>query len=251
MAQADYSVANDSGANVRTDINGQLAAIVSNNSGTTAPTTTFAHQWWFDTTNNLLKQRNAANTNWVTIGSKVGDVWTPSGALITGKRMIPLRARDLITFGTAPLLEQITISGNRYEVLSFDPTTAEGCMVLLPMPKSWDHTVNITARARWFHNGGSGFGVVWSFQALAISDGDSLATALGTAVTVTDTGGTTNAQYISAESGNITVAGTPVQADSLLFAVSRAATNGSDTLTVDAHLLGVDLFVSYSLGNDA
>ena len=69
MAQHDYSIANDSGANVRADINNALAAIVSQNSGATAPATTFAFQWWADTTTGLLKIRNAANSAWVTVGT--------------------------------------------------------------------------------------------------------------------------------------------------------------------------------------
>ena len=67
--QADYIVANGTGAAVRSEINGQLAAIVSNNSGATQPATTYAYQWWPDTTTGLLKQRNAANSAWVTVGT--------------------------------------------------------------------------------------------------------------------------------------------------------------------------------------
>ena len=69
MAQHDYSIANDSGANVRADLNNALAAIVSLNSGASAPTTTFAFQLWADTTTGLLKIRNAANSAWVTVGT--------------------------------------------------------------------------------------------------------------------------------------------------------------------------------------
>jgi hypothetical protein len=69
VAQHDYSIANDSGANVRADINNALAAIVSQNSGATAPATTFAFQWWADTTTGLLKIRNAANSAFVTVGT--------------------------------------------------------------------------------------------------------------------------------------------------------------------------------------
>jgi hypothetical protein len=54
---------------VRSDLNDQLAAIVSNSSGATAPATTYAYQWWADTTTGLLKQRNAANSAFVTIGT--------------------------------------------------------------------------------------------------------------------------------------------------------------------------------------
>ncbi len=67
--QADYVVSNGTGAAVRSDINGQLAAIVTNNSGATEPTTTYAYQWWPDTTTGLLKIRNAANSAWVTVGT--------------------------------------------------------------------------------------------------------------------------------------------------------------------------------------
>jgi hypothetical protein len=69
VAQHDYSIANDSGANVRADLNNVLAAIVSQNSGASAPTTTFAFQPWADTTTGLLKIRNAANSAWVTVGT--------------------------------------------------------------------------------------------------------------------------------------------------------------------------------------
>lgn len=69
MAQHDYSIANDSGANVRADLNNALAAIVSLNSGASSPTTTFAFQLWADSTTGLLKIRNAANSAWVTVGT--------------------------------------------------------------------------------------------------------------------------------------------------------------------------------------
>ena len=67
--QADYVVSNGTGAAVRSDINGQLAAIVTNNSGAVEPTTTYAFQWWADTTTGLLKIRNAANSAFVTVGT--------------------------------------------------------------------------------------------------------------------------------------------------------------------------------------
>ena len=69
MAQHDYVIANGTGAAVRSDLNGALAAIATNNSGATEPTTTYAYQWWPDTTTGLLKIRNAANSGWVTVGT--------------------------------------------------------------------------------------------------------------------------------------------------------------------------------------
>ena len=69
MATHDYVIANGTGAAVRSDLNDALAAIVSNNSSATAPASTYSHQFWVDTTANELKQRNAANNAWITIGA--------------------------------------------------------------------------------------------------------------------------------------------------------------------------------------
>ena len=69
MATHDYVIANGDGATVRADINGALAAIVSNNSNASAPSTTYAYMWWYDTGNNILKMRNAANNAWITIAT--------------------------------------------------------------------------------------------------------------------------------------------------------------------------------------
>ena len=67
MAEHDYVIANNTGSQVRADINNALSAIVSNNSKATAPSTTFAYQWWADTGTGILKQRNAANNAWINI----------------------------------------------------------------------------------------------------------------------------------------------------------------------------------------
>jgi len=69
MAQHDYDLANGTGAAFRSDVNAALAAIVTNNSGASEPTAKSAYQFWADTTNGLLKQRNAANSAWITLGS--------------------------------------------------------------------------------------------------------------------------------------------------------------------------------------
>lgn len=67
MAQADGVVANASGAAVRTDLNGQLAAVFTNHSGSTQPSTIFDHMWWYDESAKILKLRNDADTGWVNV----------------------------------------------------------------------------------------------------------------------------------------------------------------------------------------
>lgn len=98
MSQHDYNIANQDGASFRGDLNSVLAAIQSCNSGATAPTTTTAYMLWFDTTTGLLKQRNAANTDWSTLA----DVML-AGKTINGL----LYYTNQLTAGTA----QATTSG--------------------------------------------------------------------------------------------------------------------------------------------
>ena len=61
----DYVIDNSTGANVRSDINGVLQAILTNNSSSSAPSTTAAYMWWADTSAGVLKIRNSANDGWI------------------------------------------------------------------------------------------------------------------------------------------------------------------------------------------
>ena len=65
----DYTIANDTGANVRSDINSVLGAIQTLNSGSSDPSANVAFQLSVNTTSNLLKLRNAANNGYITIGN--------------------------------------------------------------------------------------------------------------------------------------------------------------------------------------
>lgn len=81
MAQHDYSLANQSGSAFRSDLNNALAAIVSQNSGSAEPTTKYAYQYWVDTSTTpaLIKQRNAANSDWITLGEVDGQTLAADG----------------------------------------------------------------------------------------------------------------------------------------------------------------------------
>lgn len=139
MAQAtDYSLANQSGANFRSELNTILAAVVSQNSGSTAPSTTYAYQWWIDTgvTPALLKIRNAANSAWVTVGDVTvanlgllsaataastyapiasptftGTVTIPSGALIDGYLTTSTASSTYVPLAGGTLTGNVTLNG--------------------------------------------------------------------------------------------------------------------------------------------
>jgi hypothetical protein len=68
-------IANGTGAAVRSDLNGALAALVGNSSSSTEPTTTYAYQFWADTTSGAFKMRNGANSAWISLFQLDGE-WT-------------------------------------------------------------------------------------------------------------------------------------------------------------------------------
>ena len=75
MPDHDMNVGNDSGANVRTDLNDALSALVQNFSTATTPPTTFAHQIYADTSPSgysIFKVRDAANAVWSTLWDDEG-----------------------------------------------------------------------------------------------------------------------------------------------------------------------------------
>lgn len=177
------------------------------------------------------------------------------GGSTQGKQSIPIVAasiRPSLTAGCQTLTPLNLGSGQPdISTLDFDASTIEYAQFSIPMPKKWN-AGTITARFRWSHAATStNFGVVWGIQAVAFGDDDAMATSFGTAQTVTDTGGTTNDLYVSAETSAMTIAGTPAKEDSVYFRVYRDATNGSDTLAIDARLHSVEIFVTTDADTDA
>jgi len=77
MTQADFTIANQTFPNTRTELNTSLQALATNSAGNDAPSTTFPNQWWFDSNGDKLYMRNKDNDAWVeilTIGATSDDV---------------------------------------------------------------------------------------------------------------------------------------------------------------------------------
>jgi hypothetical protein len=178
-----------------------------------------------------------------------------SGGSTQGKHAIPIAAGSMspsVTGGCAPLA-RIASAANQPDIasLDFDTTTEEYAQFYYRMPKSWNEGT-VTFAPWWSHAATTtNFGVVWSLQAVAESDGDAIAAAFGTAQTSTDTGGTTNTRYIGPESSAITIAGSPAAEDVVCFRVYRTPANGSDTMAIDARLEGLTLYITTDADTDA
>jgi hypothetical protein len=173
MAQHDYNLANQSGADFRADLNNALAAIATVNSGATEPSTTFAHQLWVDTANSLLKIRNAANTDWITFGVSIsssnvftgnltGDVTGNLTGNVTGNVTGDLtgNADTATTLATA---RTISLSGDVAGSASFDgsgditiTTTAQIDSIALGTDTTGDYVQSISGGTGVTITGGTG-----------------------------------------------------------------------------------------------
>ena len=138
-----------------------------------------------------------------------------------------------------------------FGVLRFDPSTEEYAHFAFRAPKSSDEAAGFTAQLAWSHESTvTNFDAVWGVQFLARSNNEALDTAYGTAVEVTDTGGTAGNRYETAVTASITPGGTWAEGDWLYGRVYRKAAAVADTLAVDALLHGLTLFFTTNAGND-
>ena len=80
MATHDYIISNGTGSVIRADINNALSAIVTNNSSNSEPATKYAYMWWADTSAGLLKIRNSANDDWITLFQLDGTLTLEDGS---------------------------------------------------------------------------------------------------------------------------------------------------------------------------
>lgn len=171
-----------------------------------------------------------------------------------GKHTVGAAAGTLYPASTngCAALAQAETSTNKinYKYLAFDPTSIEYAWFWIPTPKSYNAST-VTFRAVWTHpSTATNFSVVWQFEVLSLSNDDAIDTAVGTAVTVTDTGGTTQDFYTADASAAVTPSNTAAKQDWLAIRVSRKASDVSDTMAVDAHLIGVECYYSTDVNTD-
>lgn len=168
----------------------------------------------------------------LSLGNAVGQhaIWVPAVAMYG--RLTNGAAANAVEMGTHRVV---------LRTLDFDTTTQEFAQFAIQMPKSWNRGT-LVCQFVWSHAAASGsFGVVWQIQAVALGDNEGADQAFGTAVTVADTGGTTNNVYITPETGAMTVGSSPGEEQWVVFQVARVPANGSDNLPVDARLHGVKI----------
>lgn len=174
------------------------------------------------------------------VGAGKQTVWIPAGA------MAP---RNTNGCGALAVLETGSNFIN-YDYLPFDPVSNEVAGFDWRAPKAIS-TNTFTVVFVWSHPATTtNFGVTWNIAALGRGNGDALDVALGTAVTISDTGGTTDTLYVSDPTAAMTVGGTFAAEDFIKFVLWRNPAHGSDTLAVDARLHGVLLIFNTNVNTD-
>jgi len=282
MSQHDFNIANQLFPATRADLNSSLVALASNSSGDAEPATTYANQWWYETDTNTLKLRNEANNAWVPIctldqsnnnvlsittqGLTLGSTaLTATGAEINklagsgtlkqaGKESIWIPASAMYPSTTNPCsdLTQVETTALRpdLKVLDFAAAADDFAQFSIAFPKSYN-LGTITYQPFWTVTGTNAGTVVWQLGGVAITNDESVNTVFGTLVATTALAhsATSNDLMVSAESGAVTIAGSPADNDQCFFQINNDASASSQTGVV--RLLGIKLFFTTDAANDA
>jgi hypothetical protein len=190
----------------------------------------------------IARKTDGANLRRVTL-SQIGvgkqTIWVPAGA------MIP-RASD----GAAQGSVETPTHKVMLKTLDFDASVWEYAQFSVQMPKGWNEGT-FTAVFVWSHGtAAANYNVVWGIQGRGFSDNDPLDQSFGAAVLVTDSGGTADQLYRSAETAPFAIAGPAAENDVVIFQIQRAGGDAADTLAVDARLHGIALFYTTNINTD-
>lgn len=154
-----------------------------------------------------------------------------------------------VTSGCSVLTQyEMTTSLFNIQGLEFSDTVQQFAQFQITLPRKWNNST-ITAVVYWKPLVSGTGDVQWGISAGAYSNDDALTVALGTAQTVDDTFIATDDLHVTAATAAITVAGTPADADFLALQISRNP--GSDTLDVNAVLLGISIRITTDSAIDA
>ena len=185
-----------------------------------------------------------------TDGLTVGGV----AAKVAGKESIWIPAAAMYPSTTNPCsdLTQVETTALRpdLKVLDFAAAADDFAQFAIAFPKSWNEGT-ITYQPFWTVTGTNTGTMVWQLGGIAVSSDDTINTAFGTLVATTALAhsGTSNDLMVSAESGAVTIAGSPAANDMCFFQINNDA--GASGQTGAARLLGIKMFFTTDAANDA
>ena len=203
-----------------------------------------------------LYHNDAAKLATTATGVEVTGAATVGGAAVkvAGKESIyvPAAAMYPSTTNGSSGLEQVETTALRpdLKVLDFSDGADKFAQFTVAFPKSWNEGT-VTFQPFWTVTGTNTGTVAWQLAAVAITNDESINTAFGTQVATTALAfsGTSNDLMVSAESGAVTIAGSPAANDMCFFQINRDIS--ADTQSGAARLVGIKLFFTTDAANDA
>jgi len=165
-------------------------------------------------------------------------IWVPANAM-----------RPTVSNGCAAGADVETTSGRPdMFVLDFDKDADEFAQFAVAFPKQWN-LGTVTAQIFWSGIAATST-VQWQLQAVAMNDNETIDVAYGNAVEINDNAqGAVEELLVTAESGAITIAGTPADNDLCYFRIQRDVSG--DAMDGDARLHGIKIFFTTDAANDA
>ena len=183
-----------------------------------------------------------------------------TGTLKSGTAAVRIAGKETIWVPAAAMYPNTTngaeaaqvelSNGPEIKVLDFDKDSDEFAQFAVAFPKSWNAST-VTFQAFFTATSTDTGTSAYVLQGVALADNGDLNTAFGTAVgpTAKAMSGTSNDLAVTAESGAVTIAGSPGDDEYVFFQVSRDVS--ADDLNADSRLLGIKLFFTTDLANDA
>ena len=127
-------------------------------------------------------------------------------------------------------------------VIDFDPTAIEYVSWQLLLPPDYDGgTITYTVYYTHAASATTDNKCVWGLSATAFAEAETLDLTYSAVVQAIGTPANNTAYLLhkSAESGAVTILGTPAADELCVMRLSRVATDGNDTLSVDARFIGM------------
>tara|TARA_R100001377_G_scaffold76679_1_gene53692 strand:- start:2447 stop:5308 length:2862 start_codon:yes stop_codon:yes gene_type:complete len=173
-----------------------------------------------------------------TVGKE--SIWIPAGAMYPSTTN---PCADLAQVETTALRPDL-------KVLDFAAAADDFAQFSIAFPKSWNEGT-VTYQAFWTVTGTNTGTVVWQLGGIAVSSDDTTNTAFGTLIASTALAhsGTSNDLMVSAESGAVTIAGSPAANDLCFFQINNDVSASGQTGVV--RLLGIKVFFTTDATNDA
>lgn len=168
--------------------------------------------------------------------------------VIAGRQTLYIPASGMIptaSDGCASLASVETTAGRPdLNTLDFDASSDEHAQFQIALPDQWDEGT-VTFQVYWSTAATDTDGVAWFLHGVATSDGDTLNVAYGTAVGVTDLCQTSSLDcLVTVESSTMVLAGAPASGDLCNLCIYRDVSDGVDTMSEDAQLIGLKLFIT-------